>query len=100
MPRLPPLLLSKAKSIDPLLGQLIPACRDLNTARNELRWLREHAQGTIKDRKRKQSLAAERSLLYQLCERRRRGEPLQYILGSEHFGDLEIICRPGVLIPR
>jgi methylase of polypeptide subunit release factors len=28
------------------------------------------------------------------------GKPLQYILGSEYFGDLEIQCRPGVLIPR
>jgi methylase of polypeptide subunit release factors len=25
---------------------------------------------------------------------------LQYILGTEFFGDLEIECKPGVLIPR
>jgi methylase of polypeptide subunit release factors len=25
---------------------------------------------------------------------------LQYILGTEFFGELEIKCRPGVLIPR
>lgn len=27
-------------------------------------------------------------------------EPLQYILGSQPFGSLEIRCEPGVLIPR
>lgn len=26
--------------------------------------------------------------------------PLQYILGNQPFGDLEILCRKGVLIPR
>jgi len=38
--------------------------------------------------------------LLNLCERRSRGEPLQYILGSQPFGELEIKCRHGVLIPR
>ncbi|KAJ5504668.1 hypothetical protein N7463_007542 [Penicillium fimorum] len=31
---------------------------------------------------------------------RSRGYPLQYILGDQPFGDLEILCRRGVLIPR
>jgi hypothetical protein len=35
-----------------------------------------------------------------LCKRRSRPEPLQYILGSQPFGPLDIKCRPGVLIPR
>jgi len=35
-----------------------------------------------------------------LCRRRALGEPIQYILGSQPFGDLDIKCRPGVLIPR
>jgi len=39
-------------------------------------------------------------LLRTYVKRRGSGEPLQYILGSEYFGDLEIKCRPGVLIPR
>lgn len=33
-------------------------------------------------------------------QRRCKGEPLQYILGNEYFGDLEFLVGPGVLIPR
>lgn len=33
-------------------------------------------------------------------KRRTRHEPLQYILGTTPFGELELKCRPGVLIPR
>ncbi|EHA47444.1 hypothetical protein MGG_14921 [Pyricularia oryzae 70-15] len=35
-----------------------------------------------------------------LCMRRGLGEPLQYLLGTQPFGNLDILCRPGVLIPR
>ncbi|KAI1360306.1 S-adenosyl-L-methionine-dependent methyltransferase [Xylaria arbuscula] len=35
-----------------------------------------------------------------LVARRGAGEPLQYVLGSQPFGDLEILCEKGVLIPR
>lgn len=35
-----------------------------------------------------------------LCARRGRGEPLQYVLGTQPFGPLEIRCAPGVLVPR
>jgi len=35
-----------------------------------------------------------------MCLWRSRGFPLQYILGDQPFGDLEILCRRGVLIPR
>lgn len=35
-----------------------------------------------------------------LVKKRSRGVPLQYILGSQPFGDLDILCRKGVLIPR
>ncbi|MFT5184177.1 MAG: release factor glutamine methyltransferase [Flavobacteriales bacterium] len=37
---------------------------------------------------------------YRYRERLLRGEPLQYILGSTNFYDLEIGVKPGVLIPR
>ena len=40
------------------------------------------------------------ALLDKLVGRRARGEPLQYILGDQPFGDLEILCRRDVLIPR
>ncbi|KAM4056219.1 peptidase family M41 domain-containing protein [Hirsutella rhossiliensis] len=71
MPRLPPWLFRQAKHQSPHLAALVPACRDLQSARNELRWITEG-----------------------------RGLPLQYILGSQPFGHLDIKCRPGVLIPR
>ena len=32
--------------------------------------------------------------------RRMKGEPLQYILGNEYFGEFEFLVGPGVLIPR
>jgi release factor glutamine methyltransferase len=42
----------------------------------------------------------ERAKLRQAIERRRTGEPLQYILGKAPFRRLELKVRPGILIPR
>lgn len=36
----------------------------------------------------------------QAANRREKLEPLQYILGNQPFGKLDLICKPGVLIPR
>lgn len=93
MPRLPPQLLRRAFSISPELSTLLPACRDLQSAKNELRWIKEHVEATTHVERR-------RSHLLRLCGRRGRGEPLQYVLGSQPFGSLDIKCSPGVLIPR
>ena len=38
--------------------------------------------------------------LYRLCEKRKDGYPLQYILGTWQFFDLELEVGEGVLIPR
>ncbi|KAI4223207.1 MAG: hypothetical protein L6R36_005608 [Xanthoria steineri] len=38
--------------------------------------------------------------LRRLCLDRSKGTPLQYILGDQPFGDLSIVCRKHVLIPR
>lgn len=35
-----------------------------------------------------------------LVKERSRGVPLQYLLGTEFFGDLELEVRRGVLVPR
>ncbi|KAF9892209.1 hypothetical protein FE257_002615 [Aspergillus nanangensis] len=39
-------------------------------------------------------------LLRSMCRARSRGVPLQYIIGDQPFGDLQILCRRNVLIPR
>lgn len=100
MPRIPTALLRKARTIEPHLPALLAPCRDLHTAQNELRWLREHVEKVAKARRAKGDKLAKGALLSQLVRERARGKPLQYILGSEYFGDLEIKCKPGVLIPR
>lgn len=107
MPRLPPTLLRHARVESPLLVSLLPTCRDLDSARNELRWLREHVEAQSRGGFGNRHTLAEdggalvsRQRLKSLCRLRGRGVPLQYLLGTEHFGELEIECRPGVLIPR
>lgn len=106
MPRLPPQLVRHAASIDRYLPLLLRECRDLQSARNELRWMREAvAQPTSSRGKVAAGLKTcenvhEKEVLVDFVRRRARGEPLQYILGTQPFGDLEIKCAPGVLIPR
>lgn len=96
MPRIPFSVIRKAQRENYLLPILLKECRTIDSARNELRWLRERA---VRD---SQSLPRKgwRSLLRSMCQMRSRGYPLQYILGDQPFGDLEILCRRGVLIPR
>ncbi|KIW20572.1 hypothetical protein PV08_01147 [Exophiala spinifera] len=47
MTRLPPALIRRAAHENPLLPLLLRVCRDLPSARNELRWLEEYAQETV-----------------------------------------------------
>ncbi|KAJ8608996.1 hypothetical protein MRB53_039355 [Persea americana] len=96
MPRITPALIRQVNKLDSLLARLLPICRGLNSAQNELRWLREH----VAEIQHQSSKHDQRSLLSQLVLQRARGEPLQYIIGNEYFGDLNLRCRPGVLIPR
>ncbi|CAI7597885.1 unnamed protein product [Penicillium crustosum] len=96
MPRIPFSVIRKAQRENYLLPVLLKECRTIDSARNELRWLRERA---VRD---SQSLPGKgwRGRLRSMCQMRSRGYPLQYILGDQPFGDLEILCRRGVLIPR
>ena len=96
MPRIHPRDIWQARNINKALLALLPVCRDLEGARNELRWLKQHAVAVS------QQIGQSRqpSLLTDFIDRRARGEPLQYVLGSDYFGELEIRCRPSVLIPR
>lgn len=93
MPRIPYSVIWRACREDSLLPILLKECRTIDSARNELRWLREavHSQSPSK---------TGRSRLKAMCQLRSRGYPLQYILGNQPFGELEILCRKGVLIPR
>lgn len=93
MPRLSPSFLLRAKSISPLLTLLLKECRTLPTAINELRWLKNHVDVEYPANIRKHKIL-------HLCKKRSRGVPLQYLLETQPFGDLDILCRPGVLIPR
>ncbi|KAK4110016.1 S-adenosyl-L-methionine-dependent methyltransferase, partial [Canariomyces notabilis] len=94
MPRLPPSLLWRARrEISPMATLLLLACRDLQSAANELRWICEHVRDT-------RSPIPPGLRVWQLCEKRGQGVPLQYVLGTQPFGHLDIKCRPGVLIPR
>ncbi|KAL7797663.1 S-adenosyl-L-methionine-dependent methyltransferase [Trichoderma ceciliae] len=92
MPRIPPWPFRKANRHSANVAALLPACRDLASAINEFRWLKDHVNGTTRTTK--------QSLLARLCRKRGQGYPLQYILGSQPFGPLDIKCRHGVLIPR
>lgn len=85
MPRISPKLARLARQNSPLLPPLLRATRTLESAKNELRWI----QNELPQHQWSSAIA-----------RRARMEPLQYILGSQPFGSLEIGCEPGVLIPR
>ncbi|KAI9683804.1 MAG: hypothetical protein M1829_004138 [Trizodia sp. TS-e1964] len=102
MPRLANANRILAYSINPLLPLLLRATRDLPSAQNELRWLREYAISFTKSKTNHQrgNAVSWRKLLRTLCTARSGGMPLQYILGTQPFGELEIKCRKGTLIPR
>merc|ERR1711939_623682 len=53
MPRLPPALIRRAAHENPFLPLLLRVCRDLPSARNELRWLEDYARETVAARKRR-----------------------------------------------
>lgn len=97
MPRLSHRLMAAAAGENSLLPLLLRPCRDLPSARRELQWLTKYAKTIALGQDKPKDW---RPLLHKLCQDRGRGKPLQYILGTEYFGPLEITCRPGVLIPR
>jgi len=43
---------------------------------------------------------AQENAYQELCDRRRRGEPLAYLLGHWEFWSLDLVVTPAVLIPR
>jgi release factor glutamine methyltransferase len=66
-------------------------------------WLLAHVTGWTPSRLRLEEPALnadQRAQLEMLIQRREAREPLQWILGTAAFGDLELAVRPGVLVPR
>ncbi|CAI0647532.1 unnamed protein product [Colletotrichum noveboracense] len=100
---------TEAGAISPHVRTLLPACLDIDSAVTELRWIREHVRDTSNPRvpfgdgQQQQQQREEvigRRRVARLCAKRGRGVPLQYVLGSQPFGRLDIRCRLGVLVPR
>lgn len=91
--RISPKTVWKAFQKDPLLPLLLPECRTIENSITELKWIKENFNNnyTKKDRL---------NLIKKSCLKRQKHYPLQYILGDQPFGKLDILCRPGVLIPR
>ncbi|KAK5631107.1 hypothetical protein RRF57_006822 [Xylaria bambusicola] len=119
MPRLEPSLFRHAGRISPHLATLLPACRTIESAQSELRWIRQHVDAAShlpqsgRDarltrrhrassglRRNRGGVAGPVDAVARLVARRGAGEPLQYVLGSQPFVDLDILCEKGVLIPR
>ena len=83
---------------DRYLQQLLQQCPDVASATSELKRLSEHAFDSKTDPDTSQ--LAPDTRLAQYVERRAQGEPLEYILGSTSWAELDILCRSGTLIPR
>ncbi|KAI8057240.1 hypothetical protein BDF22DRAFT_740774 [Syncephalis plumigaleata] len=89
-----------------LFTRLQSVCGDQHTARSEWRWLEEHTRTTattyvstrlLSGITRQIQLKRLRHLLYERIVLRK---PLQYILGTQPFLNLELYVRPPTLIPR
>lgn len=106
MPRIPSRTILDAHRQDHLLPLLLQECRSLDLAKSELGWMRNRAvskaqSNPLRTETTKPKLhQGWRSTLRSMCRARSRGQPLQYILGDQPFGDLDILCRKEVLIPR
>lgn len=85
MTRVSPRMIRQARRISPLLPRMLRAVPDLAAANQELLWIQRELPPA------QWALAAMRRSMH---------EPLQYILGSQPFGELSISCVRGVLIPR
>ncbi|EWC44828.1 hypothetical protein DRE_06466 [Drechslerella stenobrocha 248] len=100
MPRLPPSLVTLARSQHSLLPLLLRQTRSLPLARSELRWLREYVFQLPSSISSPALHRARRHHLKRLCYHRSLGAPLQYLLKTQPFGTVEILCGKGALIPR
>ncbi|CCF60163.1 hypothetical protein KAFR_0J00950 [Kazachstania africana CBS 2517] len=84
MPRISWKAAFEAARLHPCLPLLLRACRTVEQAQVELRWLLKETPRSVR----------------QACVLRSRHVPLQYVIGTQPFGCLDIVCRRNVLIPR
>ncbi|ODQ51887.1 modification methylase HemK [Saitoella complicata NRRL Y-17804] len=96
MPRLSPAYLRKGLNISPFIPHLLPQTRTIEQSIAEMKWMYD----IIKERTTVENYKEGRMMLRGMVMRRAEGVPLQYVLGSQPFGGIDIGCRPGVLIPR
>lgn len=75
---------------------ILKAVGDKESAQQELGWLQEHVRKVHGHERAKE----QRNILRELCRKRSHFVPLQWLLGTQPFGELEIKCRREVLIPR
>uniref|UniRef100_A0A0G4FSW8 Peptide chain release factor N(5)-glutamine methyltransferase n=1 Tax=Chromera velia CCMP2878 TaxID=1169474 RepID=A0A0G4FSW8_9ALVE len=59
-----------------------------------------YSLSAVRSHGRRRLSLAESSAFYELCQRRNRHEPIQYIVGEWDFFNLQLSLRPPVLIPR
>lgn len=85
MTRISSKVIREAYKVSKLLPPLLRATKNLDLAKCELQWIKRELP------KNKWTEAVIRRSNY---------EPLQYVLGSQPFGSLDILCRRNVLIPR
>ncbi|KAI9591378.1 S-adenosyl-L-methionine-dependent methyltransferase [Syncephalis fuscata] len=87
-----------------LLGRLQTVCGDQHTARSEWRWLQQHAKATTRIASVQCPTSSPRVVLkrmrHLLYDRIVLRKPLQYILGTQPFLNLELRVQPPILIPR
>ena len=110
MPRIAPVAIRSALRVNRHVPRLLPECQDVRSAQNEIRWMKESIleQNLGNDQTQwdfaQDAIWSEKNYagkqLKRYVDRRARGEPLQYILGTQPFGQLDIRCKPQVLIPR
>ncbi|KDQ57829.1 hypothetical protein JAAARDRAFT_207288 [Jaapia argillacea MUCL 33604] len=85
---MPPILPKSPSHLLPILATRIGRA----SAHSELKWMKEALHQRL--------LANHPDALATMLTRRISGEPLQYILGTQPFGPLNLLTRPPVLIPR
>jgi len=81
-------------------GELVAELAVTLGARHEARFIVEDVVGTPGWRPERPVTPTEVDMARALAERRRTGEPLQYVLGHWSFRSLNLLVDPRVLIPR